>query len=275
MTDKAFQEQVKLDQHEAAASEARTDSYAELAILLHEVDRRLAVYGTSNHYNRADPLEELVFIILSAQTEAYSYLQTFDALRQHFPNWADLLEASEDEIAAVIRRGGLSRKKARQIKLALKRIVADTGAPSLNFLHDLDDEAVLRYLTSLPGVGNKTATCIMVYALGRQVFAVDTHVWRVCRRLGLTPQVAKPTPALEKALGSKVPPELRYTLHVNMVSHGRKTCTPYWPKCGSCVLANLCPSRDQPDQVWADWSKPRGVWANALAKPGEERSRAE
>lgn len=232
--------------------------------LLREVARRLKVYGDNRHHNRDDALEELVFIILSAQTEAYLYRQTFEDLTSRFPSWESLLEATEEEIASVIRRGGLARKKAAQLKRALGKIKADTAALSLEFLRDLPDEEAMRYLTSLAGVGNKSAACILMYSLGRQVFPVDTHVWRVCRRLGLTPPTPKPTDAQERALESKVPPDIRYSLHVNMVSHGQQTCTTYWPKCDNCVLADICPSRDKPDQVWGQWRRPGGVWAKAL-----------
>lgn len=240
--------------------------------LLREVDKRLTVYGNNRHYNRDDALEELVFIILSAQTESYLYRRTFDDLRARFPTWESMFEASEEEIALAIRRGGLARKKASQLKRALAKIKADTGVLSLDFLRDMSDEEAMRYLTSLAGIGNKSAACIMMYSLGRQVFPVDTHVWRVSRRLGLAPPVPKPTDTQERELELKVPRDIRFSLHVNMVSHGQQTCTTYWPKCDSCVLADICPSRDKPDQVWGRWRKPRGVWAKALgeANPGEK-----
>lgn len=142
--------------------------------------------------------------------------------------------------------------------------MADRGGLSLDFLRHLEDEEAKKYLTSLPGVGNKSATCIMMYALNREVFPVDTHVWRVCRRLGLTPAVPKPTPVQERALETKMPMDIRYSLHVNFLSHGRQTCTTYWPKCNRCVLADICESRDKPDHVWGKWRRPAGVWAKAL-----------
>jgi endonuclease-3 len=229
-----------------------------------DVDKRLSIYGNDRHHNRDDVLEELVFIILSAQTEYYLYRQTFEDLRRHFPTWTSLLNATEEEIASVIRRGGLARKKASQLKRALHKIKEDTGKLSLEFLRGLSDDDAKRYLVSLPGVGVKSAACIMMYSLGRQVLPVDTHVWRVSRRLGLTPPAPKPTDAQERELESKIPKEIRYSLHVNMVSHGQQTCTTYYPKCGDCVLADICPSRDKYDDVWGQWRRPRGVWAKAV-----------
>jgi len=227
-----------------------------------EVDRRLRVYGNNRHFNRSNPLDELIFIILSAQTESYSYLETFRALREKFPTKESLFRAGLRSIEATIRGGGLSKKKAAQIKGTLTKIYSDTGKLSLRFLSDLNDDEVEEYLTSLPGIGTKSALCVMMYSLKRQVFPVDTHVWRICRRLGLTPQVPKPTPQMEKTLEAKVPRELRYTLHVNMVSHGREICTTYWPKCDKCMLADICPSAFKPDKVWGEWRNPQGFWKN-------------
>lgn len=229
-----------------------------------QVNRKLAVYGSERHGNRRNPLEELVFIILSAQTESYLYLQTFKELRRRFPTWSSMSAAKEGEIEAVIRRGGLAKKKATHLKRAMEKITSDAGRLTLAFLRTLSDNEARAYLTTLPGIGIKSASCIMLYSLNRSVFPVDTHVWRVCRRLGLTPQVAKPSPRQELQLEAKVPRSIRYSLHVNLISHGRKTCTTYWPRCDKCVLASICPSRGISDQVWAKFRRPAGVWARAV-----------
>jgi endonuclease III len=243
------------------------------ASYIRQINRRLKVYGTSRHHNRKDPLEEMIFIILSAQTEWYSFRRTFSNLRRRFPSRKSLITANETEIERIIQPGGLARKKAVQLKRALEKIEADTGRLSLRFLRALPDKSVRDYLTSLAGVGNKTASCIMMYSLERNVFPVDTHVWRIARRLGLAPAVAKPTESQELALEAKVPPSIRYSLHVNLVSHGQQTCTTYWPKCSECVLNDICPSRDRPDEVWGGWRRPSGVWAKAVMKNGSQKRR--
>jgi endonuclease III len=230
--------------------------------LVREADRRLRAYGNNRHFNKSNPLDELLFIILSAQTESYSYLETFISLRKKFPTKTSLLKASRRSIEAAIKNGGLAKKKSIQISSALKKIYADTGKLSLNFLSKWDDEKVEEYLTSLPGIGLKSARCIMMYSLARQVLPVDTHVWRISRRLGLVPGVPKPTPRMERKLEAKIPNDIRYTLHVNMVSHGREICTPYWPKCDRCMLADICPSAFKPDKVWGEWRNPQGCWKN-------------
>lgn len=239
---------------------------------IREVDRRLRAYGNSRHFNKRNPLDELLFIILSAQTESYSYLETYKVLKRRFPNAKDIFSARETSIAAAIRSGGLSRKKAAQIKAATRKIRVDSGGTSLSFLRRLNDQEVEDYLVSLPGIGIKSARCIMLYSLGRAVFPVDTHVWKISRRLGLAPAVPKPTPAMEKELEARIPADIRFTLHVNLVSHGREICTTYWPKCGQCMLADLCPSAGKPDQVWGEWRQPRGAWQNYKERKAQARS---
>ncbi len=228
---------------------------------LREVDIRLRAYGQVRHGNLDDPLDELVFIILSDQTEDYLYIKTYQATRKEFSSWEQMLDASPEDIASVIKYGGLQNKKAAYIKGALQKIKADFGELSLDRLAEMSDKEAMDYLESLPGISVKNARCVMMYSMGRKVFPVDTHVWRVCRRLGLTPLVPKPSPKQQAALESIIPEELRYRLHVNMVSHGRKICLTYWPKCEECVLGDLCPSYCKPDEVWGKWRGPRGAWA--------------
>jgi endonuclease III len=229
------------------------------------IDSRLRAYGGSRHGNKDNPIDELIFIILSAQTEAYSFQNTYDALASAFPSLEELLDTPEEDIAAIIKTGGLAKKKANQIKGALTKIVADFGALSLDQLTTMDDASAEAYLTSLPGIGVKSAKCILLYSLRRPVFPVDTHVWRICRRLDLAPAVPKPTGGMARALERRIPPDIRYSLHVNMVSHGRATCLTYWPHCDKCVLADDCPSAFKQDFVWGNWRKPRGAWARAVA----------
>jgi endonuclease III len=240
-----------------------------------EVETRLRAYGTPRLGNKVDPLDELIFIVLSAQTEEYTYVKTFTALQEKYPGWRGLTEAPLEEVEATIRAGGLYRKKAKQLQEALKKIVADVGWPTLEFLRVQDDETVYRYLISIPGVSHKTAKCIMMYSLGREVFPVDTHVWRVARRLGWCPDAAKPSDKQEQRLEEVVPADLRYSLHVNLLAHGRATCQTYWPRCGACILADLCPSRGKPDATWGRWRRPAGVWAKALTEPVQDQGSLE
>ena len=234
-----------------------------LDLFLHEVDQRLITDGTNPHGNHNDPLDELVYIILSAQTESYLYSRTYEELKSVYTPWDRLLTASEDRISEVIRQGGLAQKKARQLKSAMNKIVKDQGHLSLEFLRERSDHEVFEYLTSVPGIGTKSAKCVMMYSLGRAVFPVDTHVWRISRRLGIAPSIPKPSEAQMEALEKQIPKDLRYRLHVNFLSLGKQTCRTYYPRCGECSLSAICPSSGRPDDVWSSWRRPMGVWANA------------
>jgi endonuclease III len=218
--------------------------------------------GSNPHGNQVDPLDEVVFIILSAQTESYLYRRVYDELRSAYTPWDKLATAREDAVIELIRPGGLARKKAQQLRSAFNKIIDDRGYLSLQFLKDVSDADAFSYLTSLPGVGPKSAKCVMMYSLGRDVFPVDTHVWRVSRRLGLAPGVPKPTDSQMADLEKHIPGDLRYRLHVNFVTLGQQTCRTYYPKCSTCCLSDLCPSKGSPDDVWISWRRPTGVWAN-------------
>jgi len=208
---------------------------------LEEVDRRLRrIYRRSRLGNPRDPLSDLIFILLSAQTEEYNYQRTYRALRRRFRSWSGVRAAGVEQVYETILIGGLGRKKARQIIDLLTDLARRRGAPSLAYLRRLPDDDAMRELESLPGVGHKTASCVMLYALDRPVFPVDTHVWRVLGRLGVAPR--KPINAsLARSLEAIVPRRLRYRLHVNLVLHGRATCTATRPRCASCPLDDLCP----------------------------------
>ena len=189
---------------------------------LKQVDRRLRIYGNNRHFNKSNPLDEMIFIILSAQTESYSYVETFKELRRRFPTRQSLLSARESRIASAIKRGGLHEKKAAQLKGAFRRIFIDTGKLSLAFLSKMDNAAVEKYLTLLPGIGVKSARCIMMYSLNRQVFPVDTHIWRISRRFGLVPAFPKPSPEMEKEPEEIIPEGIRFTLQTQSHLEGEK-----------------------------------------------------
>ena len=201
-------------------------------------------YHDFDHYNLADPLDELLFIICSTRTTERGYRNTFQALRARYRTNASLTRASIDEVAAVLQPGGLSRKKATQIHDSLRAICNQFGEPSLSRLRDWPDERCEQFLLSLPGVGKKVARCVMLYALGRAVFPVDEHCWRISRRLGWIRQTRRNrsgSPRDEDRLQARISPDYRYSLHVNMISLGREFCTPLNPKCPTCPISVFCP----------------------------------
>ena len=136
-------------------------------------------YHDFNHYNRKDPLDELLFIMCSTKTDEASYRSTFRALKETFPTHLQIAEAPAEYIARPIASGGLSNQKAKAIRDLLDIIVARFGEPPLKYLRAMSDEEAEEFLLSLPSVGKKTARCVLMYALGRQVFPVDTHCCRL------------------------------------------------------------------------------------------------
>ncbi|MHB1185186.1 MAG: endonuclease III domain-containing protein [Desulfobulbia bacterium] len=200
-------------------------------------------YQDFDHYNLKDPLDELLFIICSTKTEESSYRNSFRALKETFPTHLNIAEATAEYIARPIAKGGLSNQKAKVIRNLLDSTVNKFGAPTLEPLRAMTDKDAESFLLSLPGVGKKIARCVLMYSLGRQVFPVDTHCWRISRRLGWVRPTQKDkrcAPRDMDRLQSKIPPELRYSLHVNMVSLGREICVAAMPKCEICPIAPFC-----------------------------------
>lgn len=201
-------------------------------------------YHDFNHYNLKDPLDELLFIICSTKTGEASYRSTFRSLKETFPTHLRIAEAPAEYIARPIVSGGLSNQKAKAIRSLLDMVVEKFGEPTLEPLRMMSDKEAETFLLSLPGVGKKVARCVLMYSLGRKVFPVDTHCWRIARRLGWVRPTQKDkhcAPRDMDRLQSKIPPELRYSLHVNMISLGRVICTPRAPRCDECPISVLCP----------------------------------
>ena len=196
-------------------------------------------YRSPSLNNKDDPLDELIFIILSQMTTSPSYERIFDRLKAVMPDWRSLTETSVSDLALLIADAGLSGQRALRLKQIADRLVDDFGEVSLAEVAQSDDEAVQQYLTSLPGVGVKTAKCVMMYSLARQVLPVDTHTARIATRLGLVSTGSAAT--IDRDLSVVVPPALRFDFHVNAVAHGRAVCRAVRPRCHDCVLSSVCP----------------------------------
>jgi endonuclease-3 len=190
---------------------------------------------------RFEPVEELVFTILSQNTTDVNAERCLASLRARFPTWEGVAAAPVEEIGEAIRGGGLWAYKSRYIKETLSGLLAEHGDLSLEFLDDMNDDEAVEYLTKFPGVGVKTAACVLMFSLGRPVMPVDTHVFRVCKRLDFLPEDADRVQA-HRILNTIVPPEDKYSFHINLVTHGRKICIAGRPRCDRCVIEPLCPS---------------------------------
>jgi len=177
--------------------------------------------------------------ILSQSTSDVHRDRAWRSLRATFPTWEQVLAASEAEIESAIRVAGLAEQKAAAIRGVLRRLEEERGSLSLEHLRIMDDEEAITYLTDFRGVGIKTAACVLGFSLGRPVLPVDTHVHRVARRLGLVP-AGTGAVATHRCLNALVPPEVRVTLHLQLIEHGRRVCSARRPDCRACTLESLC-----------------------------------
>jgi endonuclease III len=203
-----------------------------------------AQYSSPRHGNKDDPLDELVFIVLSQMTTGPSFNRVYDRLKASYPSWEPLLTMPVRSFKRLIKDAGLSGQKAPRLQTIFRRLKDDFGAVTLDPLSGMTDTEAESYLTALPGIGTKTAKCILMYSLSRQVLPVDTHVWRVSRRLGLVSDTV-PYPRVHKVLEAVVAPADRYSLHVNCVAHGRELCLALRPRCTACPLLSMCPHGKQ------------------------------
>ncbi len=206
------------------------------------LNRRLErSYGPAKKKN-LDPLDELMLTILSQSTSDTNRDRAYAALRERFPTWEGVREAPRSEIEEAIRSAGLWKQKAQVLQETLDALYREHGDLDLAFLSDLSDDEVIEYLTAFRGVGIKTAACVLCFSMGRSYMPVDTHVHRVAQRLGLIPARATAEQAhtfLNR--DTSVPPELRFTFHIQLIRHGRAVCRASRPACEACVLRDLCP----------------------------------
>jgi endonuclease-3 len=206
--------------------------------------RLLARYGIPEWRPHYAPMDELVLTILSQSTSDVNSLRAFEALKARYPSWQAVLDAPTEELRNTIALAGLSQIKTPRIQAILARIKAERGGFSIDFLADLPEDEAMAWLTSFHGIGHKTASLVLLFCFGKAAFPVDTHIWRVSKRLGL----AGPKASAEqiKAIWERLtPPEWYYPLHLNLLRHGRETCHPSRPACGQCVLYDLCSYEDK------------------------------
>lgn len=198
-------------------------------------------YGEPPAPRHLPPIDELVLTVLSQNTSDTNRDRAYADLRRAYPSWRAVAAAPVRSIARAIRHGGLSLTKAPRIRAALRSLAASGIAlDDPRALADRDDETLWTLLVGLPGVGPKTAACVLLFSLDRPHFPVDTHVHRVSRRLGVVPDRASAV-AAQASLQSQVPPDLVYELHMALIRHGREVCVARRPFCSACVVADLCP----------------------------------
>ena len=198
-------------------------------------------YGFVEWVKRYSPMDELLFTVLSQNTTDLNSAKAFQNLINAFGTPEGIARQSVQSIANQIRVAGLGNIKSVRIKKILSEIKRQVGSYDISFLSDIGTENAKKWLRSLDGVGPKTAAVVLCFAFGMPVMAVDTHVYRVSKRLGWIDSKI----SVEKAhdeLESIIAPENRYQLHVYLITHGRKICKAIKPKCEECILVKKCPS---------------------------------
>jgi endonuclease-3 len=208
-------------------------------------DRLRDIYGVPQMRPHGHPIAELILTVLSQSTNDRNRDVAFLRLRGRFSSWRAVRDAPVAEVEEAIRPGGISKVKSARIQAILRGITADPRDPphelSLDWLPRAPLPEARDYLLRLPGVGRKTAACVLLFAYGLREVPVDTHVSRVGTRLGLLPGGA-PFQELHDHMLALAPPGQELELHVNLLRHGRRTCHARSPACDSCALSRMCPS---------------------------------
>jgi endonuclease-3 len=197
------------------------------------------VYGVPELEAHVDPLDVLIETILSQSTTNINSQRAFASLKKRFPNWEAARRARPSAIEAAIRSGGLARQKSVIIKQILNDIKDRRGSLDLSFLHTAPLEEARAFLSSFKGVGPKTVACVLLFACKRPVFPIDTHIFRIARRLNLIPQRGSDQEA-HRMMEEIIPQERFYEAHINLIRHGRKICRPQNPLCEACCLVEYC-----------------------------------
>ena len=202
-------------------------------------ERLAGVYGVPVAGPHGHPIAELVLTVLSQSTNDRNRDVAYLRLRERFPVWEAVRDAPTEEVEEAIRPGGISKVKSARIQAILRAI----GDPlDLDWMEHAPVAESQAYLCALPGVGRKTAACVLLFAFGLRDVPVDTHVSRVGMRLHLL-RPGAPFAELHDAMLALTPPGAELELHVNLLRHGRRTCHAQRPACGACALRRMCPSR--------------------------------
>lgn len=199
-------------------------------------------YGIPLSPPHGDPIAELVLTVLSQSTNDRNRDVAFFRLREWFDSWEAVLAAPLEEVEEAIRPGGISKVKSKRIQDILRAIDRGSDPLSLDWLADASVAEGREYLTSLPGVGRKTAACVLLFTWGKRDVPVDTHVGRVATRLHLL-RAGAASEEQHDVMTALTPPGAELELHINILRHGRRTCHSQRPRCAACSLRRMCPER--------------------------------
>ena len=202
-------------------------------------ERLRTVYGVPDWPPHGRPLDELVLTVLSQSTNDRNRDVAYERLRERFPAWEAVRDAPVEEVEEAIRPGGISHVKSERIQRILRALPEDLD---LSFLRDMPIQDARAYLWDLPGVGRKTAACVLLFSYGLRDVPVDTPVGRVATRLALLRPGARSEEQHDE-MTALTPPGAELELHINLLRHGRRTCHAPRPACRECALRRMCPSR--------------------------------
>jgi endonuclease-3 len=197
------------------------------------------IYGDLQWTAGQSPTDELISCILSQNTNDANRDRGFSALKTRYPSWQAVVEAPVDDLVDTIRPAGLANQKAPRIQEALRTIYQERGDYDIEFLRDMSIDEAKDWLTSMKGIGPKTAAIVLCFGFGLPAFPVDTHVNRVSKRIGFVPEKA----SIDKAhdiMEAIVPGDDHYAFHIYLIRHGRDTCTARRAYCERCPLTAYC-----------------------------------
>jgi endonuclease-3 len=200
-------------------------------------DRLRSEYGRPQLRPHRKPIDELVLTVLSQNTNDRNRDVAYARMRERFATWAEVRDAPVAELEDALRPGGLAPTKAVRIQQILRAV----GDDNLAWLETAPVAEGRDYLGTLPGVGRKTAACVLLFSYGRHDVPVDTHVYRVGSRLGLFRPRASFDEAHDELLRLTEDGDDAYEVHVLLIRHGRRTCTARSPRCPECPLLRMCP----------------------------------
>jgi endonuclease-3 len=210
-------------------------SHTQSARVAEIVTRLEAEYGAPRRHRRLPPLDELVLTILSQNTSDLNSERAYARMRERFPAWEDVRDAPEADLVDALRPGGLAAQKAPRIQAVLRSL----DGLDLEWLATVPPAEAMDWLVALPGVGPKTASCVLLFSLGVPVMPVDTHIHRIAGRVGLIP-AGTSADAAHAILTEMTPPARMLEAHLLLITHGRTTCTARRPRCEECALLDLC-----------------------------------
>lgn len=196
--------------------------------------------GIPRRENPLPPLDNLILTVLSQNTNDRNRDIAYQRLRDRFPSWEAVMRAAGEEIVEAIRPAGLANQKGQRIQEILQWIQKQYGALDLDCLCDMDPQVAMETFCKLKGIGVKTMAVVLTFSCGKDIFPVDTHVHRLCRRIGLVPADTKTAEKTFELMQSRVPTGKAFSFHINLINHGRSICKARKPLCEQCPLTGFC-----------------------------------